>query len=771
MIGLLNSMHRVGIEVVSDNHGATEKGKDIIFSRRQAFGGIEYCACVIKNTKINARAGDSNSLRTVLHQVEQSIEEPVLTAHGTVHVQVVVLVSPEEIGQRAIESVQQLLKRIGGRVEFLDGKKLIDQFREYWPDFLRDEALTLAALRKHVDKQSGVDAVLHQLARTANVAAPRQPWASFYVNPAFEREVHVWELPTSFATILDAKRLEEPWTPGDTERVRRRATAVGGLVRHLEEWPLPGGMPNVAARLDSGTERLVKALGEAQRRATSRGERPKKAKRHEGEGIRRVARRTRLRYLRYEDVVALEEMAREVNLVLEVALRPLGEVLAEHRNSVRSLRDVLDSGGKANFVLTRRLKDLFATEDCLGTAGPCLRAVETLAVPLQPDLLRKSKYPLIIVGLPGSGKTSLARRAAINDLRSLSDGRPGPVPIYVPLHVIEHVPKNLMRDAIAIARVSALVPQSRLRKPEGVKYYFDGLDEIPSKHLRNSVMNQLAVAASSGRPLIVTARNYVYDASAKWAVRVSIARFTPAQLNQLAAKWLEPNSDDLARFQRALRAQRGLADVVTVPLLATVTLMVFKETRDLPATKGELYETFVRLFSGAWDAARGRTRGGVLTTNTKIRFLESLAAELHQKRLQDCTKRRFRQVVEIVFTRRAVDAKVLRRAGPCRTPRANSVFYGIAAATNGLVPATDAQLNSIVTVCLAVARFEGWTREALVQRIAGHDSEAIWTPGYTADSSLWGRTGRKVDPTGTRSDGLPIIDVSGIVNRLRMDLL
>src|SRR5215208_5067631 len=39
-------------------------------------------------------------------------------------------------------------------------------------------------------------------------------------------------------------------------------------------------------------------------------------------------------------------------------------------------------------------------------------------------------------------------------------------------------------------------------------------------------------------------------------------------------------------------------------------------------------------------------------------------------------------------------------AGACRTPKANSHYYGIAAATNGVVLATEAQLASIARVCM-----------------------------------------------------------------------
>ena len=105
-------------------------------------------------------------------------------------------------------------------------------------------------------------------------------------------------------------------------------------------------------------------------------------------------------------------------------------------------------------------------------------------------------------------------------------------------------------------------------------------------------------------------------------------------------------------------------------------------------------------------------------------------------------------------------------AGSCRTPKANSVYYGIAAATNGLVPATEAQLASIARVCSAVFQFHGWSMSSTDDLIVGHDSEAIWTPADTPDRNRWGKLGRKVDPTGVRPDGHPIVDTVAIQNRL-----
>jgi N-acetyl-anhydromuramyl-L-alanine amidase AmpD len=108
-------------------------------------------------------------------------------------------------------------------------------------------------------------------------------------------------------------------------------------------------------------------------------------------------------------------------------------------------------------------------------------------------------------------------------------------------------------------------------------------------------------------------------------------------------------------------------------------------------------------------------------------------------------------------------------AGPCRTPQANSRYYGIAAATNGLVPATELQLAAIARLCAALCRHHHWVDtapESTPTRMAGHDEQAIWTAAYTSRRALWGTTGRKIDPTGRRADGRAIIALDAMRTRV-----
>lgn len=111
-------------------------------------------------------------------------------------------------------------------------------------------------------------------------------------------------------------------------------------------------------------------------------------------------------------------------------------------------------------------------------------------------------------------------------------------------------------------------------------------------------------------------------------------------------------------------------------------------------------------------------------------------------------------------------------AGACRVGAANSRFYGISAATNGLVLATVEQMDSIVSLVAALFRQHGWRDVA--EGIVGHDELAIWTPDTTRNAGmsdergrpLWGRDGRKVDPTGVRKDRVPIINVAEVRARV-----
>ncbi len=87
-------------------------------------------------------------------------------------------------------------------------------------------------------------------------------------------------------------------------------------------------------------------------------------------------------------------------------------------------------------------------------------------------------------------------------------------------------------------------------------------------------------------------------------------------------------------------------------------------------------------------------------------------------------------------------------AGVCRQKDANSAFYGLSAATNAQTPVTQKQFESICYDTASLFRYHGWTASEVETRIVGHDAQAIYGPANTKRRELWGKGGRKIDPTG-----------------------
>jgi N-acetyl-anhydromuramyl-L-alanine amidase AmpD len=111
-------------------------------------------------------------------------------------------------------------------------------------------------------------------------------------------------------------------------------------------------------------------------------------------------------------------------------------------------------------------------------------------------------------------------------------------------------------------------------------------------------------------------------------------------------------------------------------------------------------------------------------------------------------------------------------AGSCSTSDAsrlayrdaNSAFLGVAVATNDKIPATAAQLDTVVWLVRSLFAEHGWPTDQ-TWRIVGHDTEAIWSTAPDVPAGLRGKRGRKIDPTGTHPDR-PILSVDAVRARV-----
>lgn len=98
---------------------------------------------------------------------------------------------------------------------------------------------------------------------------------------------------------------------------------------------------------------------------------------------------------------------------------------------------------------------------------------------------------------------------------------------------------------------------------------------------------------------------------------------------------------------------------------------------------------------------------------------------------------------------------------------ANEAYFGLAATADGNDAITELQFDAMAADCAVIYRAAGWSVDALEVRIVGHDEKAIFNPrSNPTRKALWGKLGRKSDPTGF-DPANPVIDLGRLREGIR----
>ncbi len=626
-----------GVTEVRDLHGSQEYGKDLVFYYKAPLEDETICACVIKNQKITGKAGSSKGVRTIFQQVEEALDTEFIDKCGEARrVHRAYVISPYEIPPATLSAIKGKLSGRLGQVVFLAGSNLFGLFKNYWPDFIADEenftSLYLGNLVKTLDGQSTVLDYLHSRGRPAR----REP-KRVYVMPSFERRIYGWNYMKPGLRLAGLLRsLKKGPSIFAIIRVIDELAQLDNIIEYLNRYkfrrvdltPQLRELGELAAALVDLRERIV-ALQKRKSRDVPSDEDVEVGSREKNRSIEVSSSIAPL--MKQVSDVAGQKL--EVALAVESLLWPVSVACRQLNESLVNLQS--ESQG----YFTEEVAELCRVADVLASAPPGLvdKTKDRLNFFFGEDLVATWPQPLLIAGPPGSGKTSFCRWNALADAEAATVKESRILPIYVPLHRIKISEIGTFDETFLLSRrTSALLPAvdlDDLYKKWNLRVYLDGLDEIANREAKEKVMTVLELECRKRRNLqiIVTCRDVVIGPWLSWIPRVWLRGLDQEGLESLAKQWLGEETNKASEFQSQLEEAAGLSELLEVPLLATLVILVFRQTGMLPQSRTNLYQMFVDLLSGGWDLVKCVPRTMQFGQVVKQKVMGRIARRIHKE--------------------------------------------------------------------------------------------------------------------------------------------
>lgn len=348
-----------------------------------------------------------------------------------------------------------------------------------------------------------------------------------------------------------------------------------------------------------------------------------------------------------ESVKGVKELA---SLLLETnrGKDPLGRAAQEYVKGIHRKYNVMRIFGMADpkplesvytrvnllrrVTATRRetveeLTELFSRERRFGEVQDTRSGIEVV----------NSIERLILLGKPGSGKTTFMKYVALNSLNEKLSRQL--TPVFISLKDLSDSGKSLL-DAIAaefaqfgIDHASAFA--NNLMKQGRCRLLLDGLDEV-SDVRRDTIIREITNLSDSypSVQLLVTCRVAAYNYSFEAFTAAEMADFGEDQIRSFMANWWRDNTQLAEQCWETICRVHGLREIAATPLLLTLLCLAFEDTLDISANRAELYKDAIDALLKKWDSTRSIRRQEVyrdLTPKRKEDLFCALAAQSFER--------------------------------------------------------------------------------------------------------------------------------------------
>lgn len=248
---------------------------------------------------------------------------------------------------------------------------------------------------------------------------------------------------------------------------------------------------------------------------------------------------------------------------------------------------------------------------------------------------------LVIVGEPGSGKTTAVRRMALELAEDAiaGDGGRCPVPVVVPLNLwssVKHAesrdPTGLSLVRAALASIDYPVSEQDLRRAvysQCTAFFFDGLNEVPYED-RPACARMLVEFVENIRSrapcrMVITSRKHNYrDYFGLKFETVEILELAPSAIQDYLERYLgSPERARDAYSHLDIRLRRLLQN----PLLLSFAAELYERTGAIPRSRGVLIRDCVNLVL----RRESRSQAGEAPTDPAVRHAVLLPIGYHMQ--------------------------------------------------------------------------------------------------------------------------------------------
>lgn len=253
------------------------------------------------------------------------------------------------------------------------------------------------------------------------------------------------------------------------------------------------------------------------------------------------------------------------------------------------------------------------------------------------------KAKLLILGKPGSGKTTFLKHLAVEWCKGKF--QPNMMAVFIEFRRIQHEQPQLLDVISKQLNLSDQDLVKVLLERGELLMLMDGLDELRTSELRREVREQLQQIVENypKNRFILTCRTKIFESIPAGFTPVEVADFDIRQVKQFVENWFKAGTGAEAtqqyeKFERAIKENQALKELTVTPVLLSLMCLVLEHTGKMASDLALLYQKGINLLLSKWNDNKdinGWELGSQTYRKLSVEQKQNLLAEIAARKFEN----------------------------------------------------------------------------------------------------------------------------------------